>query len=43
MVLTATAKGIIPSVEERAILKAMVDEGDPTNPLSAKSAERDMR
>jgi 3-hydroxybutyryl-CoA dehydratase len=42
IVLTATVKGIIPGVEERAILKAMVEEGDPTNPLSAKSAKSDM-
>ena len=31
LVISATVKGIIPNVEERAILKAMVDEGDPTN------------
>ncbi len=34
LVLSVTCKGIIPNVEERAILKAMVDEGDPTNKLN---------
>ncbi len=34
LVISATIKGIIPNDEERAILKAMVDEGDPTNKLS---------
>lgn len=34
MVITATAKGILPNLDERAIMKAMVDEGDPTNKLS---------
>jgi 3-hydroxybutyryl-CoA dehydratase len=42
VVLTATVKGILPSIEERAILKAMVEEGDPTNKLSTKSANHDM-
>ncbi len=36
VVLTATVKGIIPGIPERAILKAMVEEGDPTNKLSRK-------
>jgi 3-hydroxybutyryl-CoA dehydratase len=36
IVLIATVEGIIPSVRERAILKAMVEEGDPTNKLSRK-------
>jgi 3-hydroxybutyryl-CoA dehydratase len=43
IVLTATVKGIIPGIEERAILKAMVDEGDPTNKLSVKRVNRDIR
>jgi 3-hydroxybutyryl-CoA dehydratase len=43
VVLTATVKGIIPGIQERAILQAMVEEGDPTNKLSAKRANRDMR
>lgn len=43
VVLTATVKGIIPGIQERAILRAMVEEGDPTNKLSAKRANRDMR
>jgi 3-hydroxybutyryl-CoA dehydratase len=34
VVLTATVKGIIPGIPERAILKAMIEEGDPTNKLS---------
>ncbi len=33
VVLAATVKGIIPGNRERAILKAMVAEGDPTNNL----------
>lgn len=33
VVLTATVKGIVPGNRERAILKAMVEEGDPTNKL----------
>ena len=36
IVLIATVEGIIPGVRERAILKAMVEEGDPTNKLSRK-------
>lgn len=36
VVLTATVKGIIPGIQERAILKAMVEEGDPTNKPSRK-------
>jgi 3-hydroxybutyryl-CoA dehydratase len=36
IVLTATVEGIIPGDRERAILKAMVEEGDPTNKLSGK-------
>lgn len=36
IVLTATVKGIIPGIPERAILKAMIEEGDPTNKLSRK-------
>jgi 3-hydroxybutyryl-CoA dehydratase len=36
LVLTATVKGILPGIPERAILKAMVEEGDPTNKLSRK-------
>lgn len=36
IVLTATVEGIIPGIRERAILKAMVEEGDPTNKLSRK-------
>lgn len=36
LVISASVKGIIPSLAERAILKAMVDEGDPTNKLSKK-------
>ncbi len=43
VVLTATVKGIIPGIQERAVLQAMVEEGDPTNKLSAKSANRYMR
>jgi 3-hydroxybutyryl-CoA dehydratase len=31
IVISVTCKGIIPNLEERAILKAMVDDGDPTN------------
>ncbi len=31
LVISVTCKGIIPNVEERAILKAIVDDGDPTN------------
>ena len=42
VVLTATVKGIIPGIRERAILQAMVEEGDPTNKLSAKRANRDV-
>lgn len=34
IVLIATVEGIIPGIRERAILKAMVEEGDPTNKLS---------
>lgn len=34
VILTATVKGIIPGLPERQILKAMVEEGDPTNKLS---------
>jgi 3-hydroxybutyryl-CoA dehydratase len=33
LVLTATVKGIIPSIQERAVLKAIIEEGDPTNKL----------
>jgi 3-hydroxybutyryl-CoA dehydratase len=40
VVLTATVKGIIPGIQERAILQGMVEEGDPTNKLSAKRADR---
>ncbi len=36
VVLTATVKGIIPDIQERAILQAMVEEGDPTNKLSRR-------
>jgi len=36
VVLTASVKGIIPGNRERAILKSMVEEGDPTNKLSRK-------
>jgi acyl dehydratase len=36
IVLTATVKGIVPGAPEKAILEAMVEEGDPTNKLSAK-------
>ena len=36
VILTATVKGIIPGPPERLILKAMVEEGDPTNKLSEK-------
>jgi 3-hydroxybutyryl-CoA dehydratase len=36
LVISVTCKGIIPNVEERAILKAMVDDGDPSNKLSKK-------
>jgi 3-hydroxybutyryl-CoA dehydratase len=43
VVLTATVKGIIPGIRERAILQAMIEEGDPTNQLSAKGAKSDMR
>jgi 3-hydroxybutyryl-CoA dehydratase len=43
VVLAATVKGIIPGNREKAILKAMVEEGDPTNKVSAKRANRDMR
>jgi acyl dehydratase len=39
LVLTATVKGIIPGPLESAILKAMVEEGDPTNLLADRSAE----
>jgi 3-hydroxybutyryl-CoA dehydratase len=42
VVLMATFKGIIPGVQERAVLRAMLEEGDPTNKLSAKHANRDM-
>lgn len=42
VVLTATVKGIIPGIRERAILQAMVEEGDPTNKLSAKRGNRDV-
>lgn len=35
MVLTATVSGIVPGREEKAILEAMVAEGDPTNKLKA--------
>lgn len=34
IVISANVKGILPNVDERAILKAMVAEGDPTNKLS---------
>ncbi len=34
LVISSTVKGIIPNVDERAILQVMVDEGDPTNKLS---------
>lgn len=40
VVLTATVKGVIPGIQEREILQAMVEEGDPTNKLSAKRASR---
>jgi acyl dehydratase len=43
VVLTATVKGIIPGIQERAILQAMVEEGDTTNKIAAKRANRDMR
>ncbi len=43
VVLTATVKGIIPDIRERAILQVMIEDGDPTNKLSAKRATRDMR
>jgi len=33
IVLTATVNEIIPGISERAILKVMVEEGDPTNNL----------
>jgi len=33
LVVSASVKGIVPSLAERGILKAMVDEGDPTNKL----------
>lgn len=33
-VLEATLKGFIPGAKEIAVLKKMVGEGDPTNPLS---------
>jgi len=33
VVMEATVKGILPSEPERAIIKRMVEEGDPTNPL----------
>lgn len=36
VVLTATVKGIMPGAPERAILKTMIEEGDPTNKLSGK-------
>lgn len=36
LVISVICKGIIPNVEERAILKAMVDDGDLTNKLSQK-------
>ena len=36
LVISVTCKGIIPNVEERVILKAIVDNGDPTNKLSKK-------
>lgn len=34
VVISATVRGILPNAEERSILKAMVDDGDPTNKLS---------
>ena len=36
LVISAAVKGILPNVEERAILKAMVDHGDSTNKISQK-------
>jgi len=36
VVLTATVKGIVPGLPERAILTVMVAEGDPTNKLPGK-------
>ena len=33
VVLTATLEGILPDTAERRILKAMMDEGDPTNKI----------
>ncbi len=33
-VLTAELYGILPGATERGVLRAMVSEGDPTNPLS---------
>ena len=33
VVLTATLEGILPDAAERRILKAMMDEGDPTNKI----------
>jgi len=35
VVLTGTVQGIVPGEAERAVLKAMVEEGDPTNQASA--------
>ncbi len=37
LVISATVRGIIPGVEERSIMKSMVDDGDPTNKLSVMS------
>ncbi len=34
LVISANIKGIIPNVDERSILQAMVDSGDPTNKVS---------
>ncbi len=34
LVISVTCKGIIPNVEERAILKAIVDDGDPTEQMN---------
>jgi 3-hydroxybutyryl-CoA dehydratase len=36
VVLTATVKGIVPGAPEKAVLEAMVADGDPTNGLSGK-------
>jgi hypothetical protein len=39
LVLAATVRGIIPGPRESAILKAMVEEGDPTNLGADRSAQ----